>query len=338
MVPEMNMENSRKRIQKTLEFDNPSQIAYDLWVLPWASYNYAAQLKDIQERFPSDIACSPAFLKQKPDTQGNPFEIGEFTDEWGCTFFNIHRGIIGEVKHPQVASYDVKINVPRASLSVDKNQVNAFCKKTDKFVLADCCPRPFERMQFLRGTENLMMDIALDSPQFIDMLNKVHNFFLDELEVWAQTDVDALKFMDDWGSQNSLLIRPDTWRRYFKPLYKQYADIAKQHNKYLFMHSDGFITDIIPDLIEIGVNALNSQIFCMGPRELGDRFKRKITFWGELDRQWILPHGSESDVTKAANEMRQYLYDHGGLIAQCEFGPGAKPENISTFFQTMSRL
>ena len=62
------------------------------------------------------------------------------------------------------------------------------------------------------------------------------------------------------------------------------------------MHSDGNITEIIPDLIEIGIDALNSQLFCMDIEELGKKFRGKITFWGEIDRQNILPNGNRKDI------------------------------------------
>ena len=69
--------------------------------------------------------------------------------------------------------------------------------------------------------------------------------------------------MDDWGTQISLLINPQIWREIFKPMYKDYCDLAHSKNKYVFFHSDGFIEQIYPDLVEIGVDAINSQLFCM---------------------------------------------------------------------------
>jgi hypothetical protein len=121
-------------------------------------------------------------------------------------------------------------------------------------------------------------------------------------------------------------------------MYKDYAEIAKSHGKYIFMHSDGYIIDIIPDLIEVGVHALNAQIFCMGIEELGRKFKGKITFWGEIDRQELLPFGSEQDIEKAVHEVWKNLYADGGVIAQCEFGLEAKPENVSAVFKTWDSI
>lgn len=156
--------------------------------------------------------------------------------------------------------------------------------------------------------------------------------------MWAHTDVDGLWFMDDWGSQYSLLISPILWRKIFKPLYKEYIDIAHQHGKYIFMHSDGYIADILPDIIELGVDAINSQIFCMNIEDLGKQFKGKITFWGEIDRQYILPNGTPEEVINAVKKVKEFLYYKGGVIGQCEFGAGAKPENVYLVFKTWNNF
>ena len=103
-----------------------------------------------------------------------------------------------------------------------------------------------------------------------------------------------------------MIVSPEYFRNYYKALYKEYSDIAHHYGKYVFMHSDGNISEIIPDLIEVGINALNSQLFCMDIEELGIRFRGKITFWGEIDRQKILPDGTKSDIEDAA------LYHYSG--------------------------
>jgi uroporphyrinogen-III decarboxylase len=124
----------------------------------------------------------------------------------------------------------------------------------------------------------------------------------------------------------------------FKPLYRDYAEIAHRHGKYIFMHSDGHIAAIFPDIVEIGVDAINSQLFCMDVEELGRRFAGKITFWGEVDRQHLLPYGSPADVARAVRAAKEALFRNGGVIAQCEFGIGARPENVAAVFETWNRL
>ena len=331
---------SKELVIKTLEFEKPERIARQLWSLPWAQEHFPAELSRIQRDFPDDITGAPLIYKQPPKTAGDQYGVGNYVDEWGCVFENKEKGIIGQVKHPLVKTWDDldKMRLPQEVLTLDISQVNEFCQNTDKFVMGGCLPRLFERMQFIRGTENLMMDIALHCDEFGALLKKVHEFYLEEMQLWAKTNVDGLFFMDDWGAQRSLLIRPQTWRDIFKPLYKDYVDIAHSHGKKIFMHSDGYITEIIPDLIEIGVDALNSQIFCMGVKELGSQYKGQITFWGEIDRQHILPNGNENDIVSAVELVKDSLFQDGGVIAQCEFGPGANPDNVYKVFETWSRL
>ena len=103
------------------------------------------------------------------------------------------------------------------------------------------------------------------------------------------------------------------------------------------MHSDGYTLDIYPRMIELGLDAFNTQIFCMGLDKL-EQFKGKITFWGEIDRQHLLPEGTTQDIEKAVKEVYSRLWCDGGCIAQCEFGAGAKPENVYAVYQTWASL
>jgi hypothetical protein len=139
---------------------------------------------------------------------------------------------------------------------------------------------------------------------------------------------------DDFAGNQGLLIQPKMWRELFKPLYAEYARIAKAGGKKLLMHSDGFILDIYEDLIEIGVDAINSQLFCMPIEEIGRRFKGRITFWGELDRQHVLPFGTVDEVRAAVRRVVDHLYSPaGGVMAQFEFVPRSPMANADAAFQ-----
>jgi uroporphyrinogen-III decarboxylase len=139
--------------------------------------------------------------------------------------------------------------------------------------------------------------------------------------------------MDDWGAQRNLLIDPAVWKARFKPLYKDYVDIAHKHGKKFFFHSDGDTLAIIPELIDLGVDAANLQIFAIGVDNLA-QFKGKITFWGEMDRQHLLPHGSANEIDAAVSKVYDTVWKDGGAIGQCEFGPGANPANVRRLFES----
>ena len=327
---------SRERVVRCLEFDRPDRVPRHLWTLPIVDWEHGAgTIEAFRSRWPDDIAhaCVPVAVQEE---LGDPYAVGTYVDAWGCLFENLQAGVIGQVKQPILDDWSKldSLEPPGACLQIDSEAVNAVCCENDRFILCDACPRPFERIQFLRGTENVFMDLATGSPELQELIRRVHDHFCRELEVWAQTDVDGLGFMDDWGSQNNLLIHPDMWRQRFKPLYSDYVRIAHDAGKRAFMHSDGHILDIYEDLIEIGVDAINSQLFCMDIEEIGRRFKGQITFWGEIDRQQILPHGTTDDVRAAVGRIVDHLFDPaGGVIAQFELGPGVHLDNADAVFR-----
>ena len=204
--------------------------------------------------------------------------------------------------------------------------MNRFCAATNRFVRDNCRVRPWERYQFIRGTENAMVDFMLGEADALRLLKAIHDYDMKYLEFWVTTDVDMVTFMDDWGSQQQLLIPPALWREVFKPLYRDYCDLAHSHGKYVFMHSDGYIAEIFEDLIEIGVDAVNSQLFCMDMADLARRAKGRMTFWGEIDRQRVLPAKDPAIGRQAVREVVRHLFDPaGGLVAEFEIGPGANP-------------
>ena len=334
---------SRQLVYKTLEFDNQNgRVPRDLWVLPWAEARYPEELQKIREDFPRDISAPDPCCRDKGISQGDAYKIGRFVDPWGCVFTNIMDGYHGEVKEAIVPIDDEnwadtsRVHFPVEWLTADIDQVNAQCRASDMFMLSGVCPRPFEQLQFIRMSEQLFYDLADMPPGLESFMRKMHTFYCDAMELWAKTEVDALNFMDDWGSQTSLLINPDLWRRVFKPMYKDYIDIAHRAGKKIFMHSDGYTLSIIPDLIEIGLDALNTQIFCIGVENL-KQFAGKITFWGEIDRQHMLPHGTREEVMAAVRSVWEALWQNGGAIAQCEFGSGGKPENIRAVFEAWNQ-
>lgn len=337
---------SQELVLRTLEGRNttgraPRQLGY----LPWAYFNYPQELKRILATFPDDIAYAGGVVLKKAAVRakGDMHEVGTATDAWGCEFVNIQRGIIGEVKNPLVTDDEWEdadnVHIPEELLSFDVKDVNDWIAKNrnGKFLFGGCCPRPFEQLQFIRGTENLYMDLMYRPKKLMDFIEKMHDFYCRHVEKWSQTDCDAITFMDDWGSQRSLLISPKLWDELFAPMYRKYIEIAHNHGKKVFMHSDGYTMAIIPRLIDMGLDALNTQIFCMGPENL-KQFKGKITFWGEIDRQELIPRGTITEIDEAVQCVYDNLWQDGCCIAQCEFGPAANPDNVYRIFEKWNEL
>jgi len=325
---------------KTLEFDSPERIPRQIWILPWAENHYPEFIRRLQTTFPDDIIQVPVVYKNPSEISGDKYKLGDYVDEWGCEFMNIHEGLIGVVQKPLIddLQHYNKLVTPESVLNLDVEEITRYCMTTDQFLLAGNFQRPFERFQFIRTMELAFMDLAIEPSGLKELLGIIHQHYCKEVESWAQTPVDAIYLMDDWGTQQGLIASPKIFRKYFKPMYREYVEIAKQYNKYVFMHSDGAIGEIIPDLIEIGIDALNSQLFCMDIEDLSRKFNGKITFWGEIDRQHMLPEGSEEEIKDAVNLVYDLLYKNGGTIAQCEFGPGAKPDNVWKVFETWDKI
>lgn len=332
---------SRERVLRALNFNQPDRAPRDLWALPGVPMFRAEELHSVQERFPADFGTPQGRYGASTRSRGDVAQIGEYVDEWGCTWSVAEVGVIGEVRNPPLDDWaDLASWTPPWELldNADLDNVDAGCAQSDLFIRASTHVRPFERMQFLRGTENLLMDLAWQPAEFFQLRDMIHDFNLRDMAMWAKTDVDGIFFMDDWGAQHSLLIAPDLWRQIFKPMYKDYCDIVHGAGKKVFFHSDGYIVDIYPDLIEIGIDAVNSQLFCMDIEDMARRFKGKITFWGEICRQNILPFGTPDDVRNAVSRVRQALDDgQGGLIAQCEWGLPDPKENIVAVFESWNQ-
>lgn len=332
----------RELVLQCLEFKNPARMPRDMWLLPWATLHYPDQVADLQKQYPNDIIEAPNVYAPSTVLRGDPYVVGEYVDDWGCVFFNIQAGVHGEVRTPILADIADWRNVkpPNEMLPAGArvkqavNTVNRFCEKSGHFILAAMCPRPWERYQFLRGSENTYLDIMTPDCGVLDLLRVIHEYYMREMEFWMKTNVDGIRFMDDWGSQNQLLIPPRIWRELFRPLYKDYCDLAKAHGKKVFMHSDGYIQEIYPDLIDIGVDAINSQLFCMDLDNLAAHARGRITFWGEIDRQHVLPSPDPEKGREAVRQLAGKLYDSaGGIMVQFELGAGANPETARAIYE-----
>ena len=339
------MQTPREIVRRCLKFERPERMPRDLWVLPWAQMHHPAELKALEQRFPNDMTGVPNVYEPSSRVKGDAYAVGEYTDDWGCLFTSVQAGVIGEVKAPilkDIADWR-QVQPPYETLPANaaraRDTVNRACAATDLFVKANCCARPWERYQFLRGSENSYLDIMMPDEGGADLLRAIHAFYLKELEFWVSTDVDAIMFMDDWGAQRQLLIPPRIWRELFKPLYKDYCDLAHAHGKFAMMHSDGCISEIYEDLIEVGVDAVNSQLFVMDMADLERRAKGRITFWGEIARQHVLPSPDPQAGRDAVRKVAQHLYDpRGGIIAQFEFGAGANPAVAVAVFEEWQKV
>ena len=308
---------SREVVAKTLRFETPGRIPRSLWILPSAYLAHGRQLVELLERYPLDINPRPPVVPELPPS----YRAGTYRDEWGSVWLNLQDGIAGEVKEPALSDWSALsgFKAPPVWTADDTSFVTERHRRAPDAFTHIVAGSFFERMQYLRGTEQLYMDLMDQSRELLRLRDIIMDYLQRRVEKCLEDPCDAIHFADDWGSQLSLLISPKLWREFFKPCYARLFEQVRRGGKFVFMHSDGFIMDIIEDLVEVGVNALNCQVWAMGPDKVGARFRGKITFWGELNRQTTVPHGTPEDIRAAIRVMKENLATpSGGLIAQSE--------------------
>ena len=196
-----------------------------------------------------------------------------------------------------------------------------------------------ERMWMIRGFDNMLLDPYLYPDEFSELRERVMDYNIALLRKWIAAGIDGVYISDDWGGQQTLLISPDDWRRYYKPSYARLIDVAHAAGVDVWMHSCGHITEIIPDLIEIGLDVINPiQPQAMDLGELSRRFAGKICFYGGVDVQGTLPHGSPDDVRDEVRDLiRLFRTKKGGYIGETSHTvlPDTPLENIRALFKAL---
>ena len=176
--------------------------------------------------------------------------------------------------------------------------------KGDRYSYANVFLTLFERFWLLRGFENALMDPYLDHKNFARLRDRILDFQLGMVDEWTDRGVSAIFFSDDWASQTSLLIRPDDWRKFYKPSYKILFDRVRQRGAHVWMHMCGNVLSIIPDLIELGMHVLNPiQPQSMDIQHLAREFGGQICFFGGLDVQGTMVFGTPQDVKRDVNTL-----------------------------------
>jgi len=198
----------------------------------------------------------------------------------------------------------------------------------------------------LRGIERLMMDLILDKPfaeALFDKLADIHIEFLRHYLDAVGDLIDVIMVSDDLGGENGPLISPELYRDLIKPAQRKLWQFIKSNTEaYLFLHSCGSISKFIPDLMEMGVEILNPvQVSAkdMDTKRLKEEFGDKLTFWGGVDTQRVLPFGSPEDVDREVRKRIADMAIGGGyvLTAVHNIQAGVPPENICMMYDAARR-
>jgi uroporphyrinogen decarboxylase len=197
----------------------------------------------------------------------------------------------------------------------------------------------------LRGLEQLLVDVAAD-PEFVAALMEK----LLELNVKgtrrfleiAGPYIQVFRAADDLATQTGLLMSPEAYRSVLKPVYRRYFDLVhSMTDAKLFYHSCGRVNELLDDLIEIGVDIINPvQVSAMGDTaELKRRFGPRVTFWGGIDTQRVLPHGTPAEVDEEVARRIRDLGPGGGYVVASVHNvqPDVPPENVLAMAEAVRR-
>jgi uroporphyrinogen decarboxylase len=211
----------------------------------------------------------------------------------------------------------------------------------DSYIIANLGWGLFERSWNLRGFENLLMDVV-NEPDFVEeAMDKLMNLYLTFVEYTAELPIDGILFGDDWGHQQGIIIGPKRWKKFLKPRWARIYEAVHAHGKTVFHHSCGSVADIMPDIIEIGMDVLESvqpEAAGMNPYELKKKWGDKIVFWGCLGSQSTIPFGTPEQIHREVRRLKAEMGHNGGyILAPAKpLQPGTSTENAVAVFEAFT--
>jgi uroporphyrinogen decarboxylase len=170
---------------------------------------------------------------------------------------------------------------------------------------------------YLRGFETTLMDCAAEEGFYTEMLDRFTELTLAMVAACADIPADALMMGDDWGDQRGILIGPERWRRLFKPRYARIFAAIHAQGKWAIMHCCGSAAEIMGDIVEIGLDVLESvqpEAAGMNPYGLKKAWGDRITFWGGLGSQSTIPFAKPAEVRQEIRRLRREMSRGGGYI------------------------
>jgi uroporphyrinogen-III decarboxylase len=119
------------------------------------------------------------------------------------------------------------------------------------------------------------------------------------------------------------------FRKYCRPTYEKLIQPFRQRGKHVIQHSDGYIMDLIDDLMLAGVTIINPQDLCNGIDNLRREFKGRVCIQLDVDRQTVVPYGTPTEIRELVEEeVRTLGSKQGGLELICGIYPPTPPENV----------
>lgn len=313
------MSADREWIRKTLRHEETDAIPYNFSVTPPAQRKLEAHYgtDDFEETLKLPIRMTgPKTIKP---LYADPTEFGEtLRDEFGVTWTTstLDRGTpIGPcLAEPDLSGYEF----PDPADEYRYEELGSWCDRNREHFTIIWVGDLWERATFMRGMENILMDVALQ-PDFVDeLLMEIAQYIVATMRIlFERFDFDGIAVSDDYGSQDSLLMSPRDWRKLIKPRLAEIYGFAKTHNRTVFHHTCGHVHPIVADMIEVGLDILHpiqpeaNDIYAL-KREFG----RDVTLCGGLSTQELLPRGTVDEIRAEVRRLKREMGADGGYILE----------------------
>ena len=293
--------NPKEIVKRAVEMKGPSRIP----ILYFNKYRERSDLLTVGYKPAKDFV-------PKTDKQS----------EWGFSWERLD-DTMGQPIDPPITSWDrlETFQVPDPDAPGRFDHIQAFIDQNkDRYLMGSVGISGFNFVTFLRGFENVMEDFYFERKYIEKLIDIVFSFEKRIIEHYSRFELDAIAFGDDWGTQNSLMINPSMWREIFKPRYKELFDFIRRKGMHIYFHSCGYIKDIIPDFIELGVNILNlNQPDLFGIERLSQDFGGQVCFCCPVDHQTVAINGTKHEIYDYVKRLVEYLGRfNGGYIGYIE--------------------
>lgn len=340
------MMTSRERTIRAIEFKSPDVIPVWHEYLTNFAYEHLDFLKRIVAEYPGDMGTNAeddGLPAEVPPLEERLSQRGRTTkDKWGCVWKYEVPGMQGIVIEHPLRSYDQlkTYQIP----DPDNNDWESFKAKSrtrpHRRYVWTYPPNFFHLLTFLLGYEKFVVDLTNAEEGLFELMNMIlEKHHIPYVKHLLDSDCDGLFFGDDLGTQQQLMVSPVVWRKTVKDFYRRQFELVKNAGKHVILHSDGYTLDIIPDLIEIGVDALNPQHEIMEEEQLLLLVRGKLCILTDLDRQYILPKGTPEQVRQHILDVkRKFWTPEGGIIFHGELAVDVPLENIEMMYKTFLEI
>ncbi len=283
--------------------------------------------------------------------EGNRREVDEdtFVDEWGVIWKKVGDGPYLAEGGPfynrtpdikELEEFDWPDPDNPGYFRGLEERAAAFRRNTDCALILNLRQGIVHQGMFLRGFADWLKDLYKHREFMVRLTEIVTDFWVRLLENALDAvgdNADLFYVGDDLATQAAPLFSPDAYRELIKPHHRRIFETAKSRGLKIVYHSCGSVSPLIDDLIDIGVDAVNPvQVNAnnMDPALLKERFGNRVSFWGGIDTQKILPFGTPEEVRAETRRIIGILGKGGGYVLNSvhTIQPDVPPENIVAMF------